>query len=121
MAPVSDLGPHSATTERAIIVPHVSYLKVIKVNDPRSGVKDGRPWTINEAECLLLDENGGALSVGVLRIPKDLVGKVVAGDYAASFVLGVDRERKVTAFVEHLAPIKIVDGKVTALPPFKAA
>lgn len=102
---------------------HLSYIKVIKVNDVRKGTskKSGNPYEMQDAECLLLDEAGVPSTVGVLMIPKDLMGKVVPGDYAASFTLGVDMERRITARVTELRPVKIEAGKVTALAPLKAA
>jgi hypothetical protein len=98
---------------------HLSYIQVIKVNDVRRGTskKSGNPYEMQDAECLLLDESGTPSQVGVLMIPKDLMGKVQPGQYAASFSLTVDMERRVTARVTELRPVKIENGKVTALAP----
>lgn len=98
---------------------HLSYIKVIKVNDVRKGVskRTGNPYEMQDCECLLLAEDGTPSTVGVLMIPKDLTGKVVSGDYAASFTLGTDQERRIVARVTELRPVKIDAGKVTALPP----
>jgi hypothetical protein len=102
---------------------HLSYIKVIKVNELRKGIskKTGNPYEMQDAECLLLDEAGNASNVGVLMIPKDLMGKVSPGDYACSFTLGTDMERRVIARVTELRPVKIEAGRVTALAPVKAA
>ena len=102
---------------------HLSYIKVIKVNEVRKGIAklSGKPYEMQDAECLLLDEHGTPSSVGVLMIPKDLTGKVVPGDYAASFTLGTDMERRIVARVTQLQPVKIEAGKVVALAPLKAA
>ena len=64
-----------------------SILRILKVNEPRSGVKDGRPWTMQDAECLLLKDTGEVDQVGVLQIPKSLQGTVTVGDYIGSFAL----------------------------------
>lgn len=102
---------------------HLSYIKVIKVNEVRKGIgaKSGKPYEMQDAECLLLDEHGTPSSVGVLMIPKDLTGKVLPGDYAASFTLGTDMERRIVARVVALHPMKIENGKVTAGSVLKGA
>lgn len=102
---------------------HLSYIQVIKVNDQRSGVskKTGNPYSMQDCECMLLDEAGAPSSVGVLMIPKDLMGKVQPGTYAASFTLGTDQERRIIARVVQLTPVKIEGGKVTTLPALKSA
>lgn len=64
-----------------------SILRILKVNEPRSGVKDGRPWTMQDAECLLLKDTGEVDQVGVLQIPKSLQGTVTVGDFIGSFAL----------------------------------
>jgi len=98
---------------------HLSYIKVIKVNELRKGVskKTGNPYEMQDAECLLLAEDGTPSTVGVLMIPKDLLGKVTPGDYAASFTLGTDMERRIIARVTELRPMKIEGGKITAMAP----
>ena len=30
-----------------------ALIQIIRTNDARSGVKDGRPWKMQDAECLL--------------------------------------------------------------------
>jgi len=93
---------------------HLSYIKVIKVNEVRKGTskKTGKPYEMQDAECLLLAEDGTPSTVGVLMIPKDLLGKVTPGDYAAAFTLGTDMERRIIAKVTQLTPVKIEAGKV---------
>jgi hypothetical protein len=102
---------------------HLSFIQIIKVNEARKGVskKTGNPYEMQDAECMLLDETGLPQTVGVLMIPKDLMGKVVPGVYAASFTLGTDQERRIVARVVELRPMQIKDGRVTAVAPVKAA
>lgn len=85
-----------------------SILQIIKVNEPKTGVKDGRPWEIQDCECILLKEDGSPEQVGVLSLPKDLRGKAVAGVYLGSFVLRADlRSRRIEAQLVGLQPYAI--------------
>lgn len=87
---------------------HTSILQVLKVNDPRTGTKDGRQWELHSAECIVLDESGNVDQVGWLRVDKSLVPKVKPGTYMGSFAL---RPNYKTRQIESL----LVD--VTPLPP----
>jgi hypothetical protein len=95
---------------------HVSLIRVLVVGEIKSGTsKFGKPYTIQEVECLTLDETGDGQQVGVLTLPKELVGKATPGDYAATFSLGVDyRDRRIGARITDLRPVNIANGKVTA-------
>lgn len=63
-----------------------SVVQVLKVHDPREGIgKTGKPWKIQEAECILLDGDGAVAQVGVLDVPRDLVGLIAPGNYTASY------------------------------------
>lgn len=85
-----------------------SILQIIKVNEPKTGVKDGRPWEIQDCECILLKEDGSPDQVGVLSLPKDLRGKTVAGVYLGSFVLRADlRSRRIEAQLVGLQPYAV--------------
>lgn len=70
-----------------------SILQILKVNEARAGSKEGRPWQMQDAECLLLKETGEVDQVGVLMLPKDLQSapgqppKVQPGVYLGAFVL----------------------------------
>jgi len=82
-----------------------SILQIIKVNETKSGVKDGRPWEIQDAECILLNEDGTPSQVGVLSLPKDLRGQVKPGTYLGSFALRADlRSRRIEAVLTGLQP-----------------
>lgn len=52
-----------------------SILQIFKVNEARSGEKDGRKWSIQECECALLSPDGVVEQVGVLSLPRELVDK----------------------------------------------
>ena len=67
---------------------HSSVVQILKVNDSRSGVgKNGKNWTMQEAECILLVGDGQVSQVGVLDVPKDMIGNLVPGMYTATFTL----------------------------------
>lgn len=85
-----------------------SLLQILKVNDERSGVKDGRSWSMQDAECLLLKESGEVDQVGVLRIPRELRGKVAPGVYLGAFALRADMaSRRIEAVLTGLQPYTV--------------
>lgn len=84
-----------------------ALIQIIKTNEPRSGVKDGRPWAMQDAECLLLDDQGQPSMVGVLQLPKDLMGDKAPkpGVYTGSFALRSGlRDRRIEAVLTSLVP-----------------
>lgn len=77
-----------------------SLVNIIKVNELRTGVKDGRAWSMQDAECLLLNDDGSPASVGVLSLPQNLRGENApkTGVYTASFALRAGlRDRRIEA------------------------
>lgn len=85
-----------------------SILQIIKVNEAKTGVKDGRPWEIQDCECILLKEDGSPDQVGVLSLPKDLRGKTSPGVYLGSFILRADlRSRRIEAQLVGLQPYAV--------------
>lgn len=83
-----------------------ALIQIFKVNEERSGVKDGRPWSMQDAECALLTDDGVIDRIGVLRVPKDLKGKLSAGIYTASFTLQPNlKSRIIEANVVSLTPV----------------
>lgn len=82
-----------------------AIVQIIKVNEEKTGVKDGRPWAIQDCECLLLNDDGSPAQVGVLSLPKDLRGTVTKGIYTGSFSLQADlRSRRIEARLVGLQP-----------------
>lgn len=73
---------------------HTSILQIFKLNEPRTGVKNDRKWEMQDAECAVLDEAGNVDSVGVLMIPKALMGQVKPGIFLGSFALRPDTSRE---------------------------
>lgn len=84
-----------------------ALIQIIKVNEARSGTKDGRQWKMQDAECLLLDDNGAPAMVGVLSLPKDLMDDKAPkpGVYTGSFALKSGlRDRRIEAALVSLVP-----------------
>jgi hypothetical protein len=89
-----------------------ALLQILKVNDARSGTKDGRAWHMQDAECVLLTDDGQLDKVGVLMIPKELIDKVKPGKYTGGFSLRPNLStRRIEAVLVALVPV----------PPAKAA
>jgi hypothetical protein len=85
-----------------------AIIQIIKVNDSKKGVKDGREWEIQDCECILLNDDGSPSSVGVLSLPKDLRGKVSVGIYTGAFALRPDlRTRRIEAVLVSLHPYAV--------------
>lgn len=83
---------------------HSSVVQILKVNDPRTGTgKNGKAWTMQEAECILLDGDGQVSQVGVLDVPKDMIGNIVPGTYTATFSLAAHYQtRKIESRLTNL-------------------
>jgi hypothetical protein len=84
-----------------------ALIQIIKTNDPRNGVKDGRPWSMQDAECLLLNDDGTPATVGVLQLPKELMGDRAPkpGVYTGAFALRSGmRDRRIEAVLTSLQP-----------------
>jgi hypothetical protein len=90
---------------------NTTRIQIIKVNDLRSGVskKTGNKYEMQDCEAIILNPDGTPESVGVLMLPKDMVGKAapVPGTYDAAFTLGTDQERRVVARIVTLTPVKL--------------
>lgn len=91
-----------------------AIVQILKFNEVRSGEKNGRKWSMQDCECLLLDENGKPDQVGVLVLPKDLMerrarGELAEGIYTGSFALRADTsregQRRINAALVGLTPV----------------
>lgn len=95
-----------------------SILRILKLNEPKKGIsaKTGRPYDMQDAECLILKDTGEIDQVGVLDIPRDLRDKVVPGDFIGTFALKPDMaSRKIKAILTGLQPYG-VKGTPAAKP-----
>ncbi|GGH63286.1 hypothetical protein GCM10010975_28920 [Comamonas phosphati] len=95
---------------------HSSIVQILKVNEPRSGIgKNNKPWQMQEAECILLDGDGAVSQVGVLDVPKDMIGNIVPGSYTATFSLSAHYQtRKIES---RLVSLTRLPGKGERLAP----
>lgn len=87
-----------------------AVIQILKVNELKSGVskKTGNPYELQDAECVLLDDNGQPSQIGVLGIPKDLRGKVTPGVYTGSFALRPDlTTRRIEAVLTGLNQVPV--------------
>lgn len=95
--------------------PVSTIVKILKVNPVESGVarQSQKPYEWHTAECVLLDEAGGAVSVGRLIFPKELReslgGVPPPGTYRAVIKLGMstsaDRAGDIVPRITELIPI----------------
>jgi hypothetical protein len=106
-----------------------SIIKIIKINDERTGIKDNRAWAMQDCECILLTEDGEEAQVGVLMLPKHLRGKNEDGTsrtpprgiYTASFALQASmRDRRIEAVLTDLKPYPMKGVPVGASAASKA-
>ena len=96
-----------------------ALIQIIKVNDLKSGTKDGRNWELQDAECLLLNDDGTPQSVGVLSLPRNLRGANAprVGTYTGIFTLQAGlRDRRIEAVLVGLS-----DASKRVPSPVKAA
>ena len=96
-----------------------ALIQIIKVNEPRSGTKDGRAWKMQDAECLLLDDNGQPSMVGVLSLPKELMDEKAPkpGVYTGSFALKSGlRDRRIEAVLTSLVSAQARVPQAQAAP-----
>ena len=71
-----------------------TIIQILKVNEARSGTKDGREWKMQDAECILLNDDGSVGEVGVCSLPKNLIGATAPGNYTATFTLRANKGRE---------------------------
>jgi hypothetical protein len=94
-----------------------SIIQILKVNDLRKGNKNGRDWAMQDCECMLLTDTGGVEQVGVLQLPKDMMGESAPapGIYLGSFALRAGmQDRKISAVLTGLQPYNVRADKSSA-------
>jgi hypothetical protein len=88
-----------------------SIIQILKVNELKSGTskKTGNPYELQDAECLLLTQDGQVDQVGVLQVPKEL--REVAtklGTFTATFALHANfASRRIEARLTGLVPVAL--------------
>lgn len=85
-----------------------SIIQILKLNELKSGVsrKTGNPYEMQDAECLLLKEDGSLDQVGVLQVPKSLRDKVTVGVFTGSFAMRANMQsRRIEAVLTDITPV----------------
>lgn len=100
-----------------------AILQILKLNEARKGVgrESGREYEIQDAECIILNDDGTPAEVGVLVIPKELMGKVQPGIFTGSFALRASRAkdggRKIGAVLTGLLPYAVKQAPAAPRAP----
>lgn len=87
-----------------------SILQILKINEKRTGTKNGRDWAMQDAECMLLADTGELEQVGVLQLPKEMMGDAAPkpGIYLGAFALRAGmQDRKIVAVLTALTPYAV--------------
>lgn len=93
-----------------------SLVQILKLNDVREGKTGaGRDYKLQDCEAVILNDDGSVHEVGVLMLPKDLVGVAKVGTYTAAFSLRADKSK------EGGRRIGAVLTSLTAVPPATGA
>lgn len=103
-----------------------SIIQILKLNDPKTGTsrKTGNPYDMQDAECLLLTEDGQIDQVGVLQVPKSLRDKIAVGTFRGTFAMQANfASRRIEAVLVDLTPFptgKVSGVAASAAPSQKA-
>lgn len=86
---------------------HTSLIQILKTGDEVAKTFDGRSYTTQECECLLMNDEGVIDCVGVLRLSNQFKGENAPkpGLYHAAFSLVASpKDRKIGAVISGLTP-----------------
>lgn len=86
-----------------------SIIQIIKIGEVQDKKWEGRDYQIQEAECILINDDGTPDSVGVLRLADTMRGAAAPplGTYTAKFALKPSpKDRKIGAVLTGLTPYK---------------
>lgn len=95
-----------------VSMPKVQILVVSPARDLPT--KSGGTFQVQDVETVILDDAGQPTVVGPLAVPRDLIGKVVAGLYDASFKW--ERDYKSGRLVNTLVGLTAVGAARPAAP-----
>lgn len=87
-----------------------SIIQILKVNDPRTGNKNGRDWKMQDAECVLLTDDGQLDQVGVLPLSKEMMGDSAPkpGIYVGTYAMRAGlQDRRITPVLTALTPYSV--------------
>lgn len=85
-----------------------SKLQIILVGPVQNKEFEGRKYDVQEAECILLNDDGSASQVAVLRLAENMRGDKApkVGTYSAAFSLRANpKDRRLGAVLTGLTPI----------------
>lgn len=84
-----------------------AFIRVLIVQEVRKGVgKSGKPYEMQEIDCMTLDHDGVEMQVGVMQVPTPLLGKIVRGTYAPVYGMRVDfASRGIKPAIVDLTPV----------------
>lgn len=97
-----------------------SIIQILKVNEKRTGNKNGRDWAMQDCECVLLSDEGAFEQVGVLQLPKEMMtpNEPKVGTYVCSFTLRAGmQDRKIGAVVTALTAYPVGGTAKPAVKP----
>lgn len=98
-----------------------SIIQILKLNEVRSGKsqKTGKDYSMQDCECALLADTGVLEQVGVLQLPKEMMGEHAPqpGIYLGSFALRAGmQDRKIAAVLTGLQPYTVPKSAKAAVP-----
>lgn len=85
-----------------------SLIQIIKVGPVVPKTYEGRNYTVQECECILLNDDGSPEAVGVLRLHESMKGDKAPGlgTYTAKFsLMPSPKDRKIGAVLTGLTPV----------------
>jgi hypothetical protein len=86
-----------------------SLVQILAVGPVLNKEFEGRPYKIQECECVMLNDDGSAASVGVLRLSDAMKGDNAPkpGTYSASFAMRArPKDRRIEALLTGLVSVK---------------
>lgn len=104
----------------AVTVRLPAFIRVLVVQPIKSGTsKNGKPYQLQEVDCIALDENGEALQVGVLPLPNSLLGSITEGTYSPVYGMRVDFQTRKIA--PSIVGLNRVENRQRVASPSKSA
>jgi len=100
-----------------------SYIQILKVGEVQDKAFEGRAYQVQEAECVLLDENGETDCIGVLRFSEAFRKNPPArGVYVPVFsMVASPKDRKIGSVITGLTPVSMENIKRKAASALGAA
>lgn len=101
-----------------------SFIQVLVAQPIRKGIskKNGQPYEMQEADCVMLDEDGTLLQVGVMTVPREQMGKLEPGVYQPSFGISVNfQSRVITPVLMGLTAVRRAPSAAAPAAPASSA